>query len=44
MEILDSALAYRLLDSANLSREQKQLVKVTVSKMNWEKPTLKGLH
>lgn len=40
MEILDSVLAYRLLDSANLYREQKQLVKATVSDINWEKPTL----
>ena len=34
MEILDGVHAYRLLNSANLSREQKQLVKATVSKMD----------
>ena len=30
MEILDGVLAYRLLNSANLTNEQKQLVKVKV--------------
>ena len=36
MEILDGVLAYRLLNSANLSNEQKQLVKATVSKMDYQ--------
>ena len=35
MEILDGVLAYRLLNSANLTRDQKQLVKATVSKMDY---------
>ena len=34
MEILHGALAYRLSNSATLSREQKQLVRATVSKMD----------
>ena len=34
VEILHGALAYRLSNSANLSREQKQLVRATVSKMD----------
>ena len=36
MEILDGVLAYRLLNSANLTREQKQLVKATVCKMDYD--------
>ena len=36
MEILDGVLAYRLLHSANLTNEQKQLVKATVSKMDYQ--------
>ena len=36
MEILDGVLAYRLLNSANLTNEQKQLVKATVSKMDYQ--------
>ena len=36
MEILDGILAYRLLISANLHNEQKQLVKATVSKMDYQ--------
>ena len=36
MEILDSALAYRLLNSVNLTNKQKQLVKATVSKMDYQ--------
>ena len=35
MEILDGVLAYRILNSANLTKEQKQLVKITVSKMDY---------
>ena len=35
MEILDGFLAYRLLNRANLTNEQKQLVKATVSKMDY---------
>ena len=35
MEILDGVLAYRLLNSANLTIEQKQLVKATVNKMDY---------
>ena len=35
MEILDGFLAYRLLNCANLTNEQKQLVKATVSKMDY---------
>ena len=36
MEILDSVLAYRLCNSANLTNEQKQLVKAMVSQMNYQ--------
>ena len=36
MEILDGVLAYSLLKSANLINEQKQLVKVAVSKMDYQ--------
>ena len=36
MEILDGVLAYRILNSANLTNEQKQLVKITVSKMDYQ--------
>ena len=36
MEILDGILTYRLLNSANLTNEQKQLVKATVSKMDYQ--------
>ena len=35
MEIHDGVLAYRLLNSANLTLEQKQLVKATISKMDY---------
>lgn len=35
MEILDGVLAYRLLNSANLSDTQRQLVKATVNKMEY---------
>ena len=35
MEILDGVLTYRLFNSANLTNEQKQLVKATVSKMDY---------
>ena len=34
-EILDDLLAYRLLNSANLTNEQKQLVKATICKMDY---------
>lgn len=33
MEYLDGALMYRLLNSADFSREQKELVNATVSRM-----------
>ena len=36
MEILDGTLAYRLLNSVNLTNEQKQLVKATVSQINYQ--------
>ena len=36
MEILDGILTYRLLNSANFTNEQKQLVKATVSKMDYQ--------
>ena len=36
MEISDGAMAYRLLNSANLTNEQKQLVKSTVSKIDYQ--------
>ena len=36
MEILDGVLAYRLLNNANLTNEQKHLVKGTVSKMDYQ--------
>ena len=36
METLDGALAYRLLNSAKLTNEQKQLVKATISKMDYQ--------
>ena len=36
MEILDGVLAYRLLNTVNLTNEQKQLVKATVSKMDYQ--------
>ena len=36
MEILDGVLVFRLLNSANLTNEQKQLVKATVSKMDYQ--------
>ena len=36
MEILEGVLAYRLLNSANLTNEQKQLVKSTVSKIEYQ--------
>ena len=35
MEILDGVLAYRLLNSANLSEQHKQLVRATVSEMKY---------
>ena len=35
-EILDGVLAYKLLNSANLTNEQKELVKATGSKMDYE--------
>ena len=35
MEILDGVLTYRLLNSANLTKDQKQLVKAIVSKMDY---------
>ena len=36
MEILDGVSAYRLLNSANLTKEQNQLLKATVSKMDYQ--------
>ena len=36
IKLLDGVLAYRLLNSANLTNEQKQLVKATVSKMDYQ--------
>ena len=36
MEKLDGVLAYRLFNSAYLTNEQKQLVKPTVSKMDYQ--------
>ena len=36
MEIQDEVLTYRLLNSANLTSEQKQIVKATVSKMKYQ--------
>ena len=36
MEILDGVLAYRLLNSANLTNVQKQLVKATLSKTDYQ--------
>ena len=36
MEILEVVLAYRLLNSANLTNEQKQLVKSTISKIDYQ--------
>ena len=36
MEILDGVLTYRLFNSANLTNEQKQLVKATVSKIDYQ--------
>ena len=36
MEILDGVLAYRLLNSANLTNEQKQLIKATVNKRDYQ--------
>ena len=36
MEILDVVLAYKLLNSANPINMQKQLVKATVSKMDYQ--------
>ena len=36
MKIRDSVLANSLLNSANLNIEQKQLVKATVSKMDYQ--------
>ena len=36
MEILEYDLAYRLLNSANLTIEQKQLVKAKISKMDYQ--------
>ena len=36
MEILDGVLAYRLLNSVNLTNDQKQLVKTAVSKMDYQ--------
>ena len=35
MEILDGVLAYRLPNSANLTIDQKQLVKATINKMDY---------
>ena len=35
MEILDGVLAYRLLNSASLSEQHKQLVRATVSEMKY---------
>ena len=37
MELLDYVLAYKLLKCANFSREQKQLVKATVSEYDYNK-------
>ena len=36
MEILDGVLAYSLLNSPNLTNEQKQLVNATVNKMDYQ--------
>ena len=36
MEILDGVLAYRTLSSANVTIEQKQLVKVAVTKIDYQ--------
>ena len=36
MEVLDGVLAYRLLKSVNLTKQQKQLVKATVSNMDYQ--------
>ena len=36
MEILDGISAYRLLNSAKLTKEQNQLVKARVSKMDYQ--------
>ena len=36
MEILDGVLAYTLLNSANLTSEQKHLVKAPVSKVDYQ--------
>ena len=36
MEILDGVLAYKLLNSANLTNEQKQLIKATVNKRDYQ--------
>ena len=36
MEILDGVLAYRLLNNANLSHEEMQLVKATITEMTYE--------
>ena len=36
MEMQDGVLAYKLLKSANLTNEQKQLIKATVSKMDYQ--------
>ena len=36
MEILEGVLAYKLLNSSNLTNEQKQLVKSTVSKIDYQ--------
>ena len=47
MKFLDGVHAYRLLNSNNLSREQQQLVKATVSKMGcniMKKKQKKGFH
>ena len=34
--ILDSVLVYRLLNSANLSINKKQLIEATISKMDYQ--------
>ena len=36
MEVLDGVLAYRLLKSVNLTKQQKQLAKATVSNMDYQ--------
>lgn len=36
MELLYGILAYRLVNSANLTNEQKQLIEAIASKMNYQ--------